>query len=765
MPGKRISELTALSGAGSANNDDVVIFDATASETKRISRSQLAEGMQADVQVFSNKTIDSASNTLTVNYKEARVETSDASRAHLFTTVAALLADGGNYTIYAAGQIVEAGGFRYQVAASGASDQHVTTAGGVKLYVLMGGGAVLLQQCGGVVNGTTDDISAFEVARDVAAGAGGGKIILTGRVALSRGILIDEDAIAIEGPAAGYGAGGIGAEIIALAGFTGDFIVKFQKSAAIIRSPQMRNVSIDGGSTSTADGLVVDRGYDNQRFENISCTRIADGKLCFDFKASLGFVGQGLIAENLLGLHRNDTNTAPAIRLLRQQEYVLSNCKGWSASSTAGYLTNTGNPWLIESCNGGAIISPSAVSTSGVGFRMVAGDGGLKGLTVITPTIENVSTPISLESDAVQMFGTAMTVVAVGSEVRQPADGSTARGTVFLSTAIGIYAHSLTGTFGNAPIYTSTGTLLGTITSNRPQIPSNVRIIKPRIFGPLAGSPNVSTIYAGRDIDIDWDISGDVASVTTNFPLTINRGVEGRITVGATHTILNKSPYTCQVDRGGAAVVIRTSEVFTEFGVAALTLPFVSRAGRLVTIVHDAPEATAAEVEINCSAGTTVLRDATTYASVALSGNGSSVTLIGLSATQWQVMAHTGSLRFLGMGYETHTAGVVTALTALTTAKGVQHLGDRFTNAGRGASASIIYLPAVTSDYLGMEISATRVDAGTLQLDPNAADQIIGGTGVGKYIDLAAAGSVTLTAVAVGKWAITAEMGTTTWEP
>jgi len=172
MPGKRITDLTALSGANSANNDDLVIFDATASETKRISRSQLAEGMQADVQVFSNKTmtlgsntvtgttaqfntaltdnnfatqagaetltnktIDSASNTLTVNYKEARVETSDASRTHLFTTVAALLADTGTYTTYAAGQIVEAGGFRYEVAASGASDQNVTTAGGVKLYV------------------------------------------------------------------------------------------------------------------------------------------------------------------------------------------------------------------------------------------------------------------------------------------------------------------------------------------------------------------------------------------------------------------------------------------------------------------------------------------------------------------------------------------------------------------------------------------------------------------------------------------------------
>lgn len=49
MPGKRISELTALSGAGSANNDDLLIFDSGAGETKRISRSQLAEGMVPDL--------------------------------------------------------------------------------------------------------------------------------------------------------------------------------------------------------------------------------------------------------------------------------------------------------------------------------------------------------------------------------------------------------------------------------------------------------------------------------------------------------------------------------------------------------------------------------------------------------------------------------------------------------------------------------------------------------------------------------------------
>lgn len=56
-----------------------------------------------------------------------------------FVNVAALLADTAlTYSTASAGDIIRtrSEGFAYQVAASGASDQHVTTAGGVKLYVL-----------------------------------------------------------------------------------------------------------------------------------------------------------------------------------------------------------------------------------------------------------------------------------------------------------------------------------------------------------------------------------------------------------------------------------------------------------------------------------------------------------------------------------------------------------------------------------------------------------------------------------------------------
>ena len=49
MAGKRIPDLDPLSGAASANNDKLVIFDADASTTKRIDRSQLAAGLVGDL--------------------------------------------------------------------------------------------------------------------------------------------------------------------------------------------------------------------------------------------------------------------------------------------------------------------------------------------------------------------------------------------------------------------------------------------------------------------------------------------------------------------------------------------------------------------------------------------------------------------------------------------------------------------------------------------------------------------------------------------
>ena len=88
-------------------------------------------------------------------------------------TVTALLADtsltytAGQPGTVVAGQIVRtrAEGFSYEVAASAATDHHVTTAGGVKLYVLPGDeGSVSVKAFGATGNGAADDTTAVLAA-------------------------------------------------------------------------------------------------------------------------------------------------------------------------------------------------------------------------------------------------------------------------------------------------------------------------------------------------------------------------------------------------------------------------------------------------------------------------------------------------------------------------------------------------------------------------------------------------------------------------
>lgn len=77
-----------------------------------------------------------------------------------------------------AGAIWEGGGFRYEEAASGATDQHVTTAGGVKLYVLAGeDGGYNVKAFGAIGDGSENDTTAIQKAINSAGGNSGVKVI------------------------------------------------------------------------------------------------------------------------------------------------------------------------------------------------------------------------------------------------------------------------------------------------------------------------------------------------------------------------------------------------------------------------------------------------------------------------------------------------------------------------------------------------------------------------------------------------------------
>ena len=101
-----------------------------------------------------------------------------------FGTAAQVLADvaltytPGTALSVAAGQYIltESEGFAYKVAASTATDHHVTTAGGVKLYVQPGASGYNVKAFGAAGDGVADDTAEIQAAINAVNSAGGGTV-------------------------------------------------------------------------------------------------------------------------------------------------------------------------------------------------------------------------------------------------------------------------------------------------------------------------------------------------------------------------------------------------------------------------------------------------------------------------------------------------------------------------------------------------------------------------------------------------------------
>lgn len=117
--------------------------------------------------------------TLTATIPTKHIQDVERLRAS-FTTVANLVADttlsyteGDNLFRVDSGDVIAADAFSYQVAISTASDNNLTTAGGIKLYVLIGAdGSYNVKAFGAVGDGVTDDSTAVQAAIDQAVADG-----------------------------------------------------------------------------------------------------------------------------------------------------------------------------------------------------------------------------------------------------------------------------------------------------------------------------------------------------------------------------------------------------------------------------------------------------------------------------------------------------------------------------------------------------------------------------------------------------------------
>ena len=170
-----------LSGAQSARDDAAASAAATAADR---------------AQTEADAAATAADRVQTGLDRDAIFDAIEIGSPYGFDTVALLLANtsmgyaGPASVVVTAGQYVLAGGFRYQVAASGASDHHVTTAGGVKLYVQAPYDVVAF---GAVGDGFADDTTPLQTAVTAARVQGGasrklrwsrGTYLVTGQITL-----------------------------------------------------------------------------------------------------------------------------------------------------------------------------------------------------------------------------------------------------------------------------------------------------------------------------------------------------------------------------------------------------------------------------------------------------------------------------------------------------------------------------------------------------------------------------------------------------
>jgi hypothetical protein len=563
--------------------------------------------------------------------------------------------------------------------------------------------------------------------------------------------------------AAGYSDDLVGAKIQAASGFVGEDIVRFGGGSGNMRSVGLRNIEINGGQTSDANGLTVVQGYDACTFENVTSFNIGTGRLCFNFTAGDDAVGQTITATNLFGIHRDATNDAPAFRLYRQQECVFTNCKGWGASSTAGAASSTADVWDIDSSSGVTLINPSAVATTEHGFKIRNTTKYGTGIQIFNPTIENVGKPLRVVSEMALMFGTISPVPAVGDIVSQPADGSGATGRVWFATAAGIYVTVLTGTFALAPVYNATDVNLGTITSIRREAPKDVKFIGPRFHGDVSGVTGGSLIEHAKDVDIEWPSNDGVTPVLT---------VQGSEASGEVRTtdrsrITNTSDYRrvgIHDQSGADAVEILTSDWYAINGNGVVLLPSPKK-GMRVRIVNDIAEATAASFQVSPGSGVSIDRG-NANTNMYLSGRGSSVVLRAVSATEWLIESFVGAISVNPHGYRMTDRGAIDVNASITI--GPQTFGYTYTNSAATAVRTLLLTAIGTTSPLqtngGYRFTRTNATH-ALRIDPNAADEIQGGNGVGKYLQIDTVGATVELRVGNGKWQITGDAASYSFEP
>ncbi|MEX5447534.1 glycosyl hydrolase family 28-related protein [Stutzerimonas stutzeri] len=186
------------------------------------------------------------------------------------------------------------------------------------------------------------------------------------------------------------GSGTFVSMIRALPGFVGTAVVQYYAPDSGINSVEIKNfrVSCNGQDVHGFDLL---RMYDAVLISGLMCIDAPDTKNAFRLvghtDAAPITIGQTVRIEALFMGHANSTATAATCYIQKLQEAVFTECKSWGCygSSKAASV-----PWEIEDCRSLTFIQPSAVTSTGYGFKIRSIGRTTRNINLISPLYENI---------------------------------------------------------------------------------------------------------------------------------------------------------------------------------------------------------------------------------------------------------------------------------------------------------------------------------------------------------------------------------------
>lgn len=602
-----------------------------------------------------------------------------------------------------------------------------------------------------VADGITDDAAAVRLA-----GASGREVDMPdGTMLLKSKVVVTTEGTVFRGKAATWAE-----EVTTGTRFrldptlTSDFGIEFKNPArGPMRSIGMTNVGIDCG-TSNSGGLAVRGAYDASDFSNINIVNVPIDKIGFATSAGNRTTREGpcqtFTFNNIWAIHRvAGTCTAPAVFLADMQECAATNIK-----ASHGTNQSIAPAMVMQSCAGLTLISPAFVNRGGYGLMVRENYGPCIGVTIITPTYEECQKTIGTDSLDTRMFGTINAVPALGTVVRQPADGSTASGIVWLGTAIGVYARDTAGAFATGNLYSATGVLIGNITSLQTAGNDGIKQINPRTLGSdLSGvQPGTFASLVRSDIDLPLDTDPSHKHFHIIAP-SVKNSIFRQKEFGRT----TNNSMTCRVETATGELVFLYPQNYS--------LPS--------SIIDLGSFPGAAKIKVAKNGGA--------FSFLQLSGAGVSLGQYGIttlrlysgyvciersSDTSWEITEIQGILGVENQGMISKSDSIIAFVTGNAVDSSTH--GANFTNTGApgyvSVNASAIGSGSAAAILIGTEYVITKTAARTLQFIPDVGDIIQGAPAAGKYLQLTDVGSsVRLKCLAAGLWVVIASAGAFTF--